>query len=97
MKALSGQLRKIDQVEHKLAGAATPNSWDIAPFDESAARRQLMLRDVNRRREAINAEARARGEKYMPFAVGQSTLNCSTYDDQQEQAVRQSLMPGAGG
>ena len=87
MKALAGQLRKIDQVERKLAHAATLAGWDAKPFDEDAASRQLAIHDANRRREVINAAAKARGEKYIPFAVGHSTLTSDAYDYQQEQAV----------
>lgn len=88
MKALAGQLRKIDQVERKLIEAVTLAGWDAKPFDEDGASRQLAIHDVNRRREAINAAAMARGEKYIPFAIGYSTLTSDTYDYQQEQAVR---------
>ncbi len=88
MKALAGQLRKIDQVERKLIEAVTLAGWDAKRFDEDGASRQLAIHDVNRRREAINAAAKARGEKYIPFAVGHSrTLTSDTYDYQQEQAV----------
>lgn len=88
MKALAGQLRKIDQVERKLIEAVTLAGWDDKPFDEDAASRQLSVRDFSGRREAINAAARERGEQYIPFAVGHSTMISVTYDYQQEQAVR---------
>jgi hypothetical protein len=88
MKALSGQLHKIDQVERKLLEAVTLAGRDATPFDEDGASRQLSVRDAHRRREAINAAALARGEKHIPFAVGHSTLTSDTYDYQQEQAVR---------
>ncbi len=88
MKTLSGQLHKIDQVERKLIDAVTLAGRDATPFDEDGASRQLSVRDAHRRREAINAAAMARGEKYIPFAAGYSTLTSDTYDYQQEQAVR---------
>lgn len=88
MKALAGQLRKIDQVERKLIEAVTLAGWDAKPFDEEGASRQFSVRDFSGRREAINAAAKARGEKYIPFSVGHSrTLTSDTYDYQQEQAV----------
>lgn len=86
MKALASQLRQIDQMESKLQDAATPNGLGTKSFDERDASRQLSNRDFDQRREAINAEAKARGEKQIPFAVG-GTLISVTYDYHQERAV----------
>lgn len=87
IKTLASHLRKIDQVESKLTAAATPNGWDTKPFDSDSANRQLAARDFDRRREAINSEAKARGEKQIPFAVGQqSTLISATFDYSQKAA-----------
>jgi hypothetical protein len=88
MKVLAGQLRKIDQAERKLIEAMTLAGSGVKPFDENGTSRQLSVRDANQRREAINAKAKARGEKYIPFVAGHSTLISDTYDYQQEQAVR---------
>ena len=87
MKALASHLRKIDQVETTLSSAATPNRWDTKKFDEDQEARQLAGRDFNRRREAINAEAKDRGEKKIPFAV-QGTFTSATYDHYQEEATK---------
>ena len=87
MKALASHLRKIDQVETTLSSAATPNRWDTKKFDEDQEARQLAGRDFNRRREAINAEAKERGEKKIPFAV-QGTFTSATYDHYQEEATK---------
>jgi hypothetical protein len=88
MKALASHLRKIDQVENKLTSAATPNGWDTKKFDEDQEARQLAGQDFNRRREAVNAEAKARGEKAKPFAVGQGTFTSETYDYYQQEAAK---------
>ena len=85
--ALASQFRKIDQVESVLTRAAMPNGWDTRPFDERSAAQQLANRDFERRREAINAEAKAAGHTQLPFAVGQSTLISSTFDHSQKAAA----------
>jgi hypothetical protein len=88
MKALASHLHKIDQAESKLTAAATPNGWDTKKFDEDQEARQLAGQDFNRRREAINAEAKARGEKAKPFAVGQGTFTSETYDHHHQEAAK---------
>lgn len=87
IEALASRFRKIDQVESELTRAATPNGWDTRPFDEHSAAQQLANRDFDRRREAINAEAKAAGHTQLPFAVGQSTLISSTFDHSQKAAT----------
>lgn len=87
IEVLASRFRKIDQVESELTRAATPNGWDTRPFDERSAQQQLANRDFDRRREAINAEAKAAGHTQLPFAVGQSTLISSTFDHSQKTAA----------
>ncbi|PLY39360.1 hypothetical protein CSZ94_26870 [Janthinobacterium sp. ROICE36] len=87
IEVLANRFRKIDQVESELTRAATPNGWDTRPFDERSAAQQLANRDFDRRREAINAEAKAAGHTQLPFAVGQGTLITSTFDHSQKAAA----------
>ena len=87
IEVLASRFRKIDHVESELTKAATPNGWDTRPFDERSAQQQLANRDFDRRREAINAEAKAAGHTQLPFAVGQSTLISSTFDHSQKTAA----------
>lgn len=85
--SIVSQFRKIDQVEEKLASAATPGSWEIKKFDSDTAISRLVGGDIKRRQEAVNADAKAKGDQYIPFAVGGSVFQ-STYAYQQEQAAK---------
>lgn len=85
--SLASQFRKIDQVEEKLVSAATPGSWEIKKFDLDTAISRLVGGDIKRRQEAVNADAKTKGDQYIPFAVGGSVFQ-STYAYQQEQAAK---------
>lgn len=87
IQALASQFRKIDQVQSDLTRSATPSSWNTRPFDERSAAQDLANQDANRRREAINAEAKAAGHTQLPFPVGQSTLISSTFDHSRQAAA----------
>lgn len=87
VEILASRFRKIDQVERKLTADATPAHRDTQPFDENTALSLQSGRDFDRRRQAINAEAKAAGHTQVPFAVGQSTLISSTFDYGQKSAA----------
>ncbi len=87
VQVLASQFRKIDQVQSELTRSATPSSWDTRPFDERSAAQELANRDASKRREAINAEAKAAGHTQLPFAVGQSTLISATFDHSRQAAA----------
>ena len=84
---LASRFRKIDQVQSELTRSATPSSWDTRPFDERSAAQDLANHDANKRREAINAEAKAAGHTKVPFAVGQNTLISASFDHGQKAAA----------
>jgi hypothetical protein len=87
IQVLASQFRKIDQVQSELTRAATPSGWDTRTFDERSTAQELANRDASKRREAINAEAKAMGITKLPFAVGQSTLISETFDYSQKAAA----------
>ena len=87
MKALARQLYEIDKLEDRLTDAATPSPRDTQPFDHRDELRMLSNRDVERRWEAVNAEARALGHAQVPFAVGQGVLHSATFDYGQKAAA----------
>lgn len=87
IEVLASRFRKIDQVQSELTRSSTPSSWDTRPFDERSAAQDLANHDANRRREAINAEAKAAGHTKVPFAVGQNTLISASFDHGQKAAA----------
>ena len=87
IEVLASRFRKIDQVQSELTRSATPSGWDTRPFDERSAAQELANRDASKRREAINAEAKAAGHIQLPFAVGQSTLISATFDHSRQAAA----------